>query len=84
MSSEPPGAEGGDPQRRRETGADIEIDMRQQIGLVQQHQVGSGKHARIFQGLVFPFGHRQHHDFMRLAKIEGGGADEIADILDEQ
>ncbi len=38
----------------------------------------------ILQRLVLAFGHRQHHHLVRLAEVERGRADEIADVLDEE
>ena len=67
-----------------DAGADVEIEMRQQVGLVEQHQVGGGEHVGIFRRLVLALGGRKQHDLVRLAEIERGGADQIADILDEQ
>jgi len=62
----------------------IEIHMRQQVGLVQQHQPGGGEHVGVLQWFVLTFCDGQHHHFMRLAEIKIRWADQIADILDEQ
>jgi hypothetical protein len=51
--------------------------------LFKHHDVGSGKHVRIFQRLVLALGHRQDRHLVRLAKIERRRTDKIADILDE-
>ena len=75
---------GIDPQRIRHAGGDVELEMRQQVALVQQHEVGGGEHVGILQRLVLAFGDRQHHHLVRLAEVEGGRADQVADILDEQ
>ena len=73
-----------DPQRMGEADADVEIEMRQQVGLVEQHEIGGDEHVGIFERLVLAFGHRQHHHLVRLAEVESRRADQIADILDEQ
>ena len=58
--------------------------MRQQVGRVEQHEIGGGEHVGILERLVLTLGDGKHDNLMRLAEVEGGGADEVADILDEE
>lgn len=67
-----------------DAGSDIEIEMRQQIRLVEQHQVRCGEHVGIFERLVLALRDRQHDHLVCLAQVEGGGTDEVADTLDEE
>ena len=62
----------------------IEVDIGQQVDLVQQQQVGGGEHVGILERLVLALGHREDHHLARLAEVEGGRADEVADVLDQQ
>jgi hypothetical protein len=75
---------GVDPAGKGFAPRDIEIDMRQQIDLVEEHQIGMVKHGRVFQRFVLSLGHTQHHHFVMLAEIEGRGADQVTDVLDKQ
>ena len=70
--------------RMLDAAADIEVEMRQEIDLGQDHHARGGKGVRIFQRLVVSLGHREDRDFVRLAEIEAGRANQVADILDEQ
>ena len=45
---------------------------------------GGGEHVGVLERLVLALGDRQHHHLVRLAQIEGGRADEVADVLDHQ
>ncbi len=58
--------------------------MRQQIGFIEQHQIGRREHIRIFERLVLALRDGENHDLMRLAEIESGGTHQIPDILDEE
>ena len=62
----------------------IKGQVRQQIHLVQQHQPGVVEHLGVFERLVLPFGHGEHHHLVGLAKIKGSRADQVADVLDKQ
>ncbi len=73
-----------DLERIGEAKADVEVEMRQKIGLVQQQQVGRREHFRIFERLVLALRHGEHDDLMRFAEIKSGRTNEIADIFDEQ
>ena len=64
--------------------SDVEVEMRQQVDLGQDHHARGGKSVRIFQRLVVSLGHREDRHFQRLAEIEAGRTNEVADILDEQ
>src|SRR5262245_24072221 len=68
----------------RGTALDIEIKMRQEVNLRQDHCARGGKRVRIFERLVVAFGHREDRDLLRLAEIEPRRADKIADILNEE
>ena len=58
--------------------------VRQQIDLRNQHQVGLVEHDRVLQRLVLSFGDRQHDDVGGLAEVVDGRTHEVADVLDEQ
>ena len=45
---------------------------------------GGAEHLGIFEGLVLPFGDREDRHLVVLAEVEGGGADQIADVFDHQ
>ncbi len=62
----------------------VELHVRQEIDLVQDEQVRRMEHVRILERLVLAFGDREDHDLVRFAQIERGGADEIADVFDQQ
>ena len=63
---------------------EVEIQVRQQVDLAEQHERGAPEHVRIFERLVLAFGYRQQHHLVRLAQVEGGGTYEIAHILYHQ
>ncbi len=56
--------------------------MRQQIDLVQDHQVRRPKHVRIFDRLVLSLGHREDNDPRVLAEVEHCRTNEISDVFD--
>ena len=51
---------------------DIEVQVRQKVDLVENHQVGLVEHVRVFERLVLALGHREHDDLVGLAEVEGG------------
>jgi len=62
----------------------VETDMGQQVDLIDDHQRRSGEHVRILERLVVTLGHRENHDLGGLAQVPQRGADQVADIFDEQ
>ena len=74
---------GVDAARQGDGAVGIEIDVLEQVDLAQDHEVGGGEHVGVFDRLVVAFGDRQNDDLERLAEIEGGRANQIADVLDE-
>ena len=64
-----------------EAGLHVEVYMREQVRLIEQHQLCRAEHVRVFQRFVLSFSHGQDHDFGCLAKIEQRRAYEIADVL---
>lgn len=62
----------------------VDVEMRQQVHLGEQHEIGGLENVGVFERLVLAFGDREQGDPARFAEVEGGGADEVADILDEQ
>ena len=54
--------------------------MRQQIDLVQDHDVRRSEHVRIFERLILAFRNRQNDDLRPLAEIEQCWANQIPDI----
>ena len=59
------------------------VEHREQIGLTDQHEIGGAEHHRVLGRFVVTLGHRQQGDIAVLAEIEAGGADQVADVLDE-
>jgi hypothetical protein len=73
-----------DPAQVRGVRPDVEVDVGQQVGLVQQDQVGLPEHVRVLGRLVRALGDRRDHHPGRLAQVEQGRADQVADVLDDQ
>ena len=65
-------------------GRGVKFYSRGQIGLGDDRHVRRVEDRRILPGLVFPLGHREQHQTQVLAQVEGRGADEVADVFDEQ
>ena len=63
---------------------EIEIQVRQQVDLVDQHELAGPEHQRVLQRLVLALGHRAHHHARILADAKLGRAHEVADVLDDQ
>lgn len=61
----------------------IKIDIGQEVGLADDHEVGRLKHVRIFERLVLALCYRQNDNLCLLAEVEQRGADEITDIFDQ-
>ena len=62
----------------------IELQVRKQVGLREEHQGSAVEDAGILEGLVFAFGHAEKDDLRVLAKVVAGRADQIANVLDQQ
>ncbi len=62
----------------------VEAEVGQQVALVEQHDVGRGEHVGILERLVLALGDRQDGDLVVFAEVEGGRADEVADVLDQE
>ncbi len=81
-----------DPSRRRdapdvdvvEQPVEVEVEVRQQVDLVDEHELAGAEHQRVLERLVLALGHRAHHHARVLADPELGRADEVADVLDDQ
>ena len=56
--------------RKRDGLADVEIEMRQQIGLVQQEKARCAEHVRILDRLILALGDRENGDLRFLAEIK--------------
>ncbi len=63
---------------------DIEVEMRDQVCLGQQHEVCLLEHDRVLERLVFTFGHGQRDDVRGLPEIIDRRAYEVAHVLDEE
>ena len=63
---------------------EVEVEVRQQVDLVDQHQLAGAEHQRVLERLVLALGDRGDHDPRVLADVELGRADEVADVLDHQ
>ena len=62
----------------------IEIEVRQQVDLVQQHEARGAEHVGVFDRFVFALGHGQNRHLVRFPQIKGRRADQIADVFDQQ
>src|SRR6202007_1267647 len=62
----------------------IKFDMGEKISLGKDHERSAMENTGILEGLVFPFGNAEQHDFRGLAEVVTGGANEIADIFHEE
>ena len=67
-----------------EESVEVDIDMRQQVDLVDDHQLTRAEHQRIFECLVFAFSDGRDHHPMIFADAKLGGTDEIADVFDHE
>ena len=63
---------------------EVEVEVRQQVDLVDQHQLAGAEHQRVLERLLLALGDRGDHDPRVLADPELGRADEVADVLDHQ
>ena len=63
---------------------EVEVEVRQQVDLVDQHELAGAEHQRVLQRLVLALGDRGDHHARVLADAELGRADEVADVLDDQ
>src|SRR6476659_2765328 len=62
----------------------VEVHMRHQIELAEDHNVSRGKGIRVLDGFVGSLGHGQNDDTLRLAEVETCGTHEVADVLNEE
>ena len=62
---------------------EVELDVGREVDLVDDHQIGRGKHVGIFKRLVVAFGDGNDHHLVRFAEIKLGRAHEVADVFDE-
>ena len=65
-------------------GGHVEVEMRDQVHLGQQDEIGLLKHHGILERLVLPLGDRQRDDVCRLTQIVDRWADQVANVLDEE
>ena len=63
---------------------DVEVDVRQQVDLVQDHELAGAEHQRVLERLVLALGDRRDHHARVLADPELGRAHEVADVLDHE
>ena len=68
---------------RGEKASRIEPHVREQVDFVQQHQPGGAEHVRVLERLVVTLRHRCDQHLGSLTEIEERGADQVADVLDE-
>ena len=62
----------------------VELDGRGQVHLGDDGHVGRVEDGRVLERLVLALGHREEDQPQVLAQVEGGRADQVADVLDEQ
>jgi hypothetical protein len=63
---------------------DIEVGCVEDVDFVDEHSSGPGENHRVFGGFVVAFGDGEDGDFVGFAEVEGRGADEVADVFDEE
>ena len=63
---------------------EVEVQVREQVDLVDQHQLAGAEHQRVLERLVLALGDRGDHHPRVLADPELGRADEVADVLDHE
>ena len=68
----------------REQGVDVEVEMRKQIDLVDDHHVDGAEHDRILERLLLALGDGTYHRPAVLADVELRRTDEVADVLDHE
>jgi len=62
---------------------DIKVGIGLQVDLVDEYHIGGLEQQRILEGLVVALGNAGYTDTQMLAQQELGGADQIADIVDD-
>ena len=62
----------------------VEVEMREQVDLVDQHELAGPEHQRVLRRLLLALGDRGDHDPGVLADSELRGTDEVADVLDHE
>ena len=68
----------------REKALEVEVEMRQQVELVHEHELARAEHERVLERLVLALGHGRDHYAPVLADAELRRADEVADVLDQE
>lgn len=62
----------------------IEIDMRLQVDLGEQHQIRRSEHIRVLERLVIALGDREDDHLEGFAEVECCGTHQVADVLDKR
>ena len=75
---------GVDAPRQLDAARHVELHMRQQVDLVQDHEPGGGEHVGVLERLVLALGDGQDRHLGALTQIPQRRADQVADIFDEQ
>ena len=60
---------------------EIEIEVGRHVDFVHQQHIADGEHQRVLQGLVVALGNGEDHGVFHGAGVELGGADEVANVL---
>ena len=63
---------------------EIDLQVRHEVELVDQHEVARAEHQRVLQRLVLALGDRGDHHARVLADVELRRAHEVADVLDDE
>ena len=63
---------------------EVDVEVRQQVDLVHDHEVAGAEHERVLERLVLALRDRRDHHARVLADAELGRADEVADVLDHE
>jgi len=65
-----------------ETAFDVELKVRKEINLVEDHDLAGSEDMRVLYWFVFAVGYRHDDHLGSFAQVEQSGANQIADILD--
>ncbi len=65
-------------------GSNVKRHIGQEVNLVQDQQLGFEENGRVFERFVFSLRDTENYDFRSFAQIIARGADQVADIFDQQ
>ena len=63
---------------------EVEVEVRKQVDLVDQHELAGAEHERVLERLLLALCDSRDHDAGVLPHLELGRADEVAHVLDHE